>query len=85
MLHCHNRGGRMNPAGFVLRVAREGLFAAQDNVAHTLELADRLWHAKNLPEAVSCWFDYLDKTVTSAASLVYHLADSAAEPERHAK
>lgn len=72
----------MNPAGIVLRVAREGLFAAQDSVAHSLELADRLWHARSVGDAVSFWFDYLDKTVTSAASLVYHLAESASEPER---
>lgn len=65
----------MNPAGFMLRVAREGLFAAQDNVAHTLELADRLWHARSLTEAASHWFDYCDKTVTSVAGLVHHLIE----------
>ncbi len=66
----------MTGNGFWLQLGRESFYAAQDNVAHLLELADGLIHAKSGSDAVGNWLEYWDKTATSVAVLIHKVGSA---------
>lgn len=66
----------MTGNGFWLQLGRESFYAAQDNAAHVLELADGLIHAQSVGETVGNWLEYWDKTATSVAVLIHKVASA---------